>query len=171
LSTVEEAVSAAEESELRPWEAGYGAARRLREVLGLEPTEPFPDVAPVATIPTAPHQTFVAAGRRFPEDAAIAIPPTAPAGSRFAVARTLWHAGRSPESAAFLLTTHRSASQRAGRAFAAELLAPAAGVRQLLGPQPAKAPAEDLEQVAEAFGVGSLLVKHQIDNQLRQPWS
>src|SRR5262249_41652143 len=56
LSTVEEAVSAAEESELRPWEAGYGAARRLREVLGLEPTEPFPDVAPVATIPTAPHQ-------------------------------------------------------------------------------------------------------------------
>ena len=169
LASVDEAVKAAGGSELRPWEAGYRAARRLRQALALEPTAPFPDAMPIAIVPVRGHQSFVGAGRRFRDSAAIATPSSSRLRSRFAIARTLWHAACSSESAPFLLTTRRAGSQSSGRAFAAELLAPAAGVRQLLGSQAAKAPAEEIENVAEAFGVASLLVEHQIDNQLRSP--
>ncbi len=171
LSAVDEAVSAASGSDLRPWEVGYSAARSLRQALALGPTTSFPDIGPIGTVSVPRHASFVAAGRRFRDGAAIATTLASPAGGRFAAARALWHAAHATESMAFLLTTGRSASQRAGRAFAAELLAPAAGIRQLLGAHAVKAPVEDIEMVAEEFGVAGLLVTHQIDNQLREPSS
>jgi hypothetical protein len=167
LEQVEAAIQAAGSSDWRPWLAGYRAARALRELLQLEPTTPFPDQVPVSSFPTTRYRPFVAAGRRFGGDAAVGMASGSGTAKRFAVARSLWHAGLAPESSAFLLTTARSASQRAGRAFAAELLAPAEGIRELLGLDPSKAPPEEIERVADELKVASMVVKHQIDNQLQ----
>ena len=70
----------------------------------------------------------------------------------------------------FLLTTAQSFGQQSGRAFAAELLAPADGIRQLLGgetPWP-----EDIGKIATHYNVSEYIINHQIDNQiLRPPWN
>ena len=63
-----------------------------------------------------------------------------------------------------LSATHREDGQVA-RAFAAELLAPAEGIRQFLdrlGRQDDLA----LESTARHFGVSPILIRHQYDNQL-----
>ena len=167
LEQVDSAIQAVGTSaDWRPWLAGYRAAHTLRESLELDPTRPFPDQVPVTHFDTERFHSFVATGRRFDSVAVAGIAAGWGASKRFAVARTLWHASRAARASAFLLTTSRSTSQSAGRAFAAELLAPAGGIRDLLGLDPAKAPPEEIERVADEFKVSSMVVKHQIDNQL-----
>ncbi|MDP1590812.1 MAG: hypothetical protein Q8M07_23865, partial [Prosthecobacter sp.] len=61
-----------------------------------------------------------------------------------------------------LLTKSHRDRQRANRAFAAELLAPSAGIKQLLGKtMPGE---EDIAWLAEHFGVSDRVVRHQIEN-------
>ena len=84
---------------------------------------------------------------------------------RFAQATALGHTLARPGQRTFLLSaTHRDDGQVA-RAFAAELLAPAAGIRQLLdrlGRQDDLA----LESAARHFRVSPILIRHQYDNQV-----
>jgi hypothetical protein len=66
----------------------------------------------------------------------------------------------------FLLTRARTGRQRAGRAFAAGLLAPAAGVETLLDRDPGLAEAEDYHRLADHYLVSATVIDHQVDNQL-----
>jgi Zn-dependent peptidase ImmA (M78 family) len=80
--------------------------------------------------------------------------------------RALWHALFEQDSRRFLITSSYTERQKVERAFAAELLAPAAGVQRQLGVGADEATIEDLDDVGDHFGVSSLLIGHQVENQL-----
>jgi hypothetical protein len=69
---------------------------------------------------------------------------------RFAASRALWHSLTEAERP-FLLTSAASSRQRAGRAFAAEFLAPAEGIRSLLDDYNALDPEEVVADIADHF--------------------
>ena len=83
----------------------------------------------------------------------------------FAQARALGWALAQPTEDAFLLLATRGGKEKIARAFAAELLAPANGIRELLL---AFRNNDDVafESVADHFGVSPLLIHHQYDNQV-----
>lgn len=85
--------------------------------------------------------------------------------TRFIQGRALWHRLTKDEST-FLITTSYTDLQKIERAFAAELLAPAEGIRTRLSLPPSEAVQEDLGFVAEHFEVSSTLIEHQIQNQI-----
>lgn len=152
-----------------PWSTGYRQARHVRDVVGLIPTEPFPldglityEESLLATrgfqglgAKNACGGEILMLSRRFPEPAV-----------RFAGARALWHFVHEASHDRFVLTSAHGDRQRISRSFAAELLAPADGIRELLGDCEDMVSDEDVEQVAATFRVSSLVVEHQIVNQL-----
>jgi Zn-dependent peptidase ImmA (M78 family) len=77
----------------------------------------------------------------------------------------LWHClwDEAPVFAVTSAHTHRQAIERA---FAAELLAPADGILDLLQSPPEAASDEELEQIADHYGVSSMVIGHQLRNQL-----
>ncbi len=94
--------------------------------------------------------------------ATLVLTPRKSQTKRFAAARALWHFGGPDRADRFLLTPARTSAYQAERAFAAEFLAPADGLRQIL-----PVVADDaLEATATHFGVSPLLIRHQVDNQL-----
>jgi Zn-dependent peptidase ImmA (M78 family) len=84
---------------------------------------------------------------------------------RFTLSRAFWHYLWESDPV-FLVTTAYTERQKVERAFAAELLAPADGIRKLLGTDPRDAVPEDLDGIAEHFGVSSMVIEHQVENQL-----
>ncbi|MBI1759429.1 MAG: hypothetical protein HYR62_09440 [Actinobacteria bacterium] len=167
------------EGAARPWAKGYAVARELRRRLELAPTDRFPEDLPVAAVAPPKRQIrgVTGAGGRIgdSESAYLVLAGSARMESRrFGMARALWHAGVSHTvgarrgAAEFLLTKATSTSQQAGRAFAAELLAPADGIRDMLGADPGPASQEELDDVAEHFGTAGLVIAHQVANQLAE---
>lgn len=152
-----------------PWWVGYEAARLLRDRLGLPPTEPVQEAPVHVSIREASASGFTGAGRTSSPDhtnLVIARHLNRPS-ERFAIGRALWHAANSFPSGSYLITSSGAATQQVGRAFAAEMLAPAAGIRQLLGDQAFAAPPEDVADVAEHFGASEWVIAHQVENQLQ----
>jgi hypothetical protein len=152
-----------------PWWVGYEAARLLRDRLGLAPSEPV-QAAPVhVSVREASASGLTGAGRTFSPDhtnLVIARHLNRPS-ERFTAGRALWHAADTLPSGSYLITSSGAATQQVGRAFAAELLAPAAGIRQLLGDQALAAPPEDVASVAEHFGASEWVIALQVKNQLQ----
>jgi hypothetical protein len=154
-----------------PWSTGYAAARAVRDQLAIDPTESFPDDIPVRVL-TRPsvRPGFTGVGKRLARadwtNLVVGRPLGQPA-RRFAAARALWHATQAPTPAPFLLTSAHSNRQRIGRAFAAELLAPAAGIRAMLGVHASVIAPEDLSVLGEHFRVSEMVIGHQIENQLQ----
>lgn len=152
-----------------PWERGYEVARVVRADLGMAATEAL-ELLPVS-IRVSPGQSgglfgVGARGSQIDSSALVlARQPGVPA-ARFAAARALWHAGATGPGSGYLLTKARTASQQSGRAFAAELLAPAAGIQELFDGDPSNAAPEDLSELAEHFGTSSWVISYQVDNQL-----
>jgi hypothetical protein len=70
------------------------------------------------------------------------------------------------DAGSFLLTGGSSRQQQAGRAFAAELLAPAAGIAAIVS-DPLHVSDDELTYAADHFDVSELVIKHQVDNQLQ----
>jgi len=152
-----------------PWWVGYEAARLLRDRLGLRPTEPVQGVPVHVSVREASASGFTGAGKTSSaEHTTLVIPRhTNRASERFAIGRALWHAADTLPSGSYLITSSGAATQQVGRAFAAELLAPAAGIRQLLGDQAIAAAPEDVASVAEHFRASEWVIVHQIQNQLQ----
>jgi Zn-dependent peptidase ImmA (M78 family) len=84
---------------------------------------------------------------------------------RFGQARALGRILARPGQQQFVLSAARSQDEKVARAFAAELLAPATGIRSVLD---AIGRADDsaMEVAARRFQVSPLLIRHQYDNQL-----
>ena len=159
-----------------PWQAGYELARELRRELRLD-GEPIPTMAALAQafdddaidaatkqVPLDGRDAILVDGlvTRGEDDApAFAFRPRSEYGRRFhfcrAIAEVLWRPGTDA-----LLTPAHTERQRCNRAFAAEFLAPSAGLRQRV-----RRPTlddDDIDELATEFGVSSLVIAHQLAN-------
>lgn len=151
-----------------PWHLGWEQARRVRQTLGVPVTDVLDVSGYFATAERrSPDVRIAALGGWADDTAALVVGQTlAPSAERFAKARAAWHVMNDDDPTRFLITGATAERQRIERAFAAELLAPAAGIAELLGDETDTVTDEELDGVATHFDVSSRLIEHQIDNQL-----
>lgn len=155
----------------KPWAGGYDSARALRDSLSAAPTDPF---NPSAWVSVGQRQAepygLRGYGATTSDDSCALLVPRAlgTVAKRFAAARALGRALFQPVGSEFLLTSTATVHEQAARAFAAELLAPASGIHEMLE---ALGSGTDgaYDAVARRYGVLPLVVRHQAGNQLRWP--
>ncbi len=152
----------------RPWTSGYAMARRLRQELSLAITDPF-DVSPwvgVGDVSAPSHGIYgFASVHQDRCGVVLGSHGLGAATTRFGQARALGRVLAHPGQRQFVLSPTRSADERAARAFAAELLAPASGIQTLLSDIGSNDDSA-LEAIAQQFEVSPLVVRHQYDNQV-----
>lgn len=150
-----------------PWQVGWQQARRVREELGLAPTDPIePDQ--YVTHLTRPSedrrlQALGGAGRNNRNPTVVIGGSLNERARRFTLSRALWHL-LAEDDPIFLVTASYTDRQKVERAFAAELLAPAEGIERRLTAEIFVE--DDLEELADHFGVSVKVVEHQMQNQL-----
>lgn len=155
-------------SDDQPWQTGYAMAWQLRRELELSSTDYF-DIAPwvgIGAVNGPSHGIYGCATVR--EDrcgVVLGAKGFGPATARFGQARALGRALTSEGQHQFVLSKARSHDERVARAFAAELLAPADGIRTILDSAQESGDIA-LEAAAMQFQVSPLLVRHQYDNQI-----
>ena len=153
----------------RPWDLGYQQAGRVRGLLGLGAQERF-EVSELLSVVASDSQDIglQALGGTSQGNSNVLVlgRPMIPQTRRFAEARALWHFLFAQRPGAFLLTPAHTDRQRVERAFAAELLAPAAGILDRLDLGELGFALDDVEAIAAHFEVSSMVVLHQIDNQI-----
>lgn len=148
-----------------PWILGLSQARAARDYLGLDRLAPvnIGDLVSEAVRPSGVRQVD---GYGTSQDGLRLVLGRAATSTaaRFAGARALWHGLNDSVGAPFLLTRAHTVRQKAERAFAAELLAPAAGIKDLLGDVGALYDSEDVAAIARHYAVQPILIEHQIEN-------
>jgi hypothetical protein len=153
-----------------PWDRGWEQADAVRDFLGLAPTDRFDTSDSFRVIRRASEETHLQALGGLTPDGGGALVigrKYKPRDQRFGQARALWNVLRSETPRRFLLTSSSSFRPRVERAFAAELLAPAAGLRELVAREDgAVVTTAELEDAADHFAVSPFLVRHQVENQL-----
>lgn len=150
-----------------PWKIGYERARRLRRLLGLEPDKP----APVEELLTVRQTQSLAPMNvdgliRAEGSSTLAVvvgASTSPTAKRFASARAIGRHSLSPIKGSSLLTRATQYTEQTERAFAAELLAPADGIAEVLAGDFSD---DAYLRAAEHFKVNAILVQHQVENQI-----
>jgi hypothetical protein len=148
-----------------PWEAGYELARGARERLALdgEPVSFTGDLS-VGTVEMAAHARRLI-GVVSATSPACAMRAAAPTSRRFAVARAVGDYLMRPAPQRSLLTTMSSDRQARTRSFAAEFLAPSAGIRTRLGSWAGGwIDAEAVDELALEYDVSGFVIAHQIRN-------
>ncbi len=169
-----------------PWSVGYDWARRLRRRLGLDgqPLATMGALAaaigededlmheatrPVDLLTKAPLVDGLVA-INYDQSASFAFRQFNEQGRRFGFCRALAEVLMSHQSGALLTRAHSERQQR-NRAFAAEFLAPSRSLKEKVTQTVVYS--EDVDELAEEFGVSSFVVKHQIENhhiaQLSEP--
>jgi hypothetical protein len=154
-----------------PWIVGYEQARAVRGQIAADSKTRLAIDRYIATIvrkaPDVSLQALGAGASHSPP--LVVIGQNRPATSkRFTLSRALWHY-LWDDSPLFMVTAAHTYRQRVERAFAAELLAPAEGIAQLLESPPEAASQEELEQIAQRYGVSSMVIEHQLRNHLLAP--
>ena len=156
-------------------QTGYQAARQVRtEILGLQPDEPIGDLHsilveklgwdtnPTRTVAKIPSINGLF-GLSKDTSKPVLIGPggkTGPA-ERFLLARGAFFAVADLVDQGRLLTRAVTRHQRAGRAFAAELLAPASALAKEAS---GVVEQEEVIELSNKFGVNPLLIGHQLEN-------
>jgi hypothetical protein len=152
----------------RPWVLGYAMARQLRHELAVKNTDQF-DVSPWVGVGgvTAPSRGIYGFASVTKDRCGVVLGSRGlgATATRFGQARALGRIIAQPEQRRFVLSAARSHDERVARAFAAELLAPAEGIRLTLETI-GKTDDSALEAVAQRFRVSPLVVRHQYDNQI-----
>jgi hypothetical protein len=152
----------------RPWELGYQQASEVRQLLGIDVTADFdPSTLLKARTESTDDRGLQALGGATPEAGSLVVlgRPQPDETRRFTLARALWHVIYQDESL-FLVTGAHTDRQKMERAFAAEVLAPAEGVRARLQSDVDVVLQEDVEQVAQHFRVSPMVVQRQLENRL-----
>ena len=157
----------------RPWARGYRCARAARRALNIGPAERFTSVGALATRLDAP--SFSAAGfvpgiRAVVQstDDSLRVHLRAP-GSKHSHPNQLFTLGRAvgdalanpPAERSAVNDLHGASRQAAGRAFAAEFLAPVAEVMSM------REDRLDASAIADEFGVSEEVIERQIENEER----
>jgi hypothetical protein len=154
------------------WQTGYDLARKFRTDFGLgEKVNKAVDVRKLCGIKKG-HLPVIRIGEEHQLDAVaklsneagpqIATSKERESSKTYLLARSIcdYLCANSEESA--LLTRVSSDRQKRNRAFAAELLAPAEGIRQLLsGPRTTR---DEIAEIAGHFNVSEWLIEHQVQN-------
>lgn len=158
----------ADAAKMPPHQQGYREAREVRTALGLNGNR-FQSVREVAAsfrLPPPDDLTpgpFDAVAAVSAADTPVFLLSPRPEPSRlFAYCRALGEALRLDQAEPMILTRGKSARQKRSRAFAAEFLAPADQIRKALGS--AVAGDEECEELGAAFGVSSMVIRHQIED-------
>ncbi|MFP4541803.1 MAG: ImmA/IrrE family metallo-endopeptidase [Opitutales bacterium] len=164
-----------EGKDLLPHEIGYLHARALRKQFGftdeqrVNPREMWADLYGdrQAAFRVAPKRAWRIDGIVGSGDAgqlAFYYGPRGERGERFLLARAIGEGllDRALQPGARLVSSSRSANQKYNRAFAAELLAPAECLVRECGDYGASE--EEVTELADAFNVSDLVVRHQLEN-------
>ncbi len=150
-----------------PWKIGYERARRLRRLLDLEPHRPAPveKMVPVSqTSSYAPMNVDALISAEGSSSLAVVVGAGAsPTTKRFASARAIGRNSLSQIRGMSLLTRAPQYTEQTERAFAAELLAPADGIADVLAGDYSD---DALLRAAEHFDVSVTLVQRQVENQI-----
>lgn len=151
----------------RPWEVGYERASRLRASLGSEPTAmvDLEDLATVVSV-AAPAPPGIAGLVDASADTTTVVLSSGASrtGQRFSGARALGRRSFDGRQGQMLLrATLRQYAERVERAFAAEFLAPAVGVAELLQQDFTDSA---IEKLALHYGVSPRVIEHQVENQV-----
>ena len=156
-------------------ELGYTCATVLRRHLsasdGCEPVGDMDDTlqrlgwaqSPSRTLGSRPQGPLRVALERSDDGASVAVTPESDAtGARFGLARSIFlrHFSGSGGSRRLVTDAH-TWQQRASRAFAAEFLAPAAGLSRHIGERVSHG---EIDHLAEHYEVSPSVVVHQIQN-------
>lgn len=160
-----------------PWEVGYQWARTLRRDLDLDGT-PIPTIGALAEcigeapdlfesrtpIPRLQRAALIdgVVTRTDERKPALGFRDLSASRAKFHLCRALVEVLASPSTDTLITKAHSERQQR-NRAFAAEFLAPSAGLQQRLNGRRA-VDADDVDELAVVFGVSSLVVEHQIRN-------
>jgi len=159
-----------------PWEQGYAFAQRLRGHLGLD-GHPLPSISRIAdalgtteadllqVVSDFSNRTlpFTALMGTNENDSPVFILREGLQPSRlFLFCRALFEYLSSPTRRSALITVANTVRQKRNRAFAAEFLAPASALRDLV--RTSIVTAEQTEEWAEAFGVSSHIIFRQLEN-------
>lgn len=158
------------------WAQGYRRARAMRKALGLKPQHRFSSFMDLArrlgagkSYNLAAKVSGISALRREAQSGGINVhlrnhgdSEGAKATHLFALSRAIGDAAcfPGPETAP-INRLHKAHRQAAGRAFAAEFLAPIEEIRSMLSD------ARDEYSIAEELGVALAVIEHQIENQNR----
>lgn len=152
-----------------PWEVGYRHARQVRSLFVEDAAAAISDLG----VGLVNH-------KRVEDSALVAIGGELQAGSvavaydsnnaaaetaRFVQARAIWFAAHPKLKHQFLIT-NLAGNQRIARAFAAELLAPAAGIREFVKNPRNLLDESTIDRIAQHFQVSGALVRHQVQNQI-----
>ena len=169
-----------------PWIVGYEWARKLRRKLDLE-GQPLATMNALASAIGEDEFQVDEAARSVEslikaplvdgliavnadETASFAIRPAGEHGRRFSFCRALAEFLASPQTGSLITKSHSERQQR-NRAFAAEFLAPSKGLREKVSRSVVYG--EEIDELAEEYGVSWLVIKHQIENhgiaQLAEP--
>ncbi len=153
---------------VRPWEMGWRQASEVRGLLHAPSEGAFSiDDLLASRVQENEDRGLQAVGGTVSGAAPVIVlgRPQPRTAKRFTLARALWHV-LYEDDPLFLVTAAYTDRQKVERAFAAELLAPAKGIADLLGGSPDVVTSEDIEQLAEHFRVSPRVVEHQLENQL-----
>lgn len=149
---------------LQPWKIGWQRASTVRAILGVMDDEAIDmnDYVKIVQSSRGAGADILALIEASP-DATVCIPPKGLAIStqNFAAARTLARSMFDGSNSPSIINQRKDYVYRSERAFAAELLAPAAGVAEMLEANFSN------RRIANHYGVSTKLISHQIDNQLQ----
>jgi hypothetical protein len=153
-----------------PWQLGYELAHRVRAWAGVADTERFdPDTLLTYYTEPVPYvdRGLVAYGSRNAAAGPVLVSSRryTERPRRFLQARALCHFLFDNDEN-FLIVASHTHRQHLARGFALEILAPAQGIATLLGRPTGLVTAEDVEQIAEDYGAGTIVVEHQLDNRV-----
>jgi hypothetical protein len=150
-----------------PWEIGWRQARITREALDADRTQALDLNGLLANaVRKVNDPGLLAVGLAGDQvEPVVVTGPSAVGPKRFTLARALWHQLWDSQPL-FLVTGAYTGLQKVERAFAAELLAPASGISDLLPGEPDDVSAEEIDELARRFRVSPMVVEHQIQNQL-----
>lgn len=160
----------------RPWAQGYEVARTLRLQLGMDGMKlnSVRMLGSALQVEAAELEKAVSIvlSRDAVLDAVVDVNESSSPGfalarrseptKLFALCRALFEYLVTPEKHPVIVTRSRSERQKRNRAFAAEFLVPATTLRDVL-PRPVLTD-EDVDDLAEQFGVSAAVIRHQIEN-------
>lgn len=156
---------------INPWVMGYEAARKTRTLLGvnagpisLDLLTELGDAAPVDELASVKRVDGIV--MRNGTSSAAAVQPDSftkrKDNLKFSLARLLCERLMLQASATGLITREKTTRQKVNRAFAAELLAPAAELQKRLAHS--EVSHEDIQDLADEFDVSSFVIEKQIQN-------
>lgn len=152
-----------------PWHTGYRLARSYRENLGLDDKDVLrlDSLVGVALLDQPSGGVRGLVVNRDDQEVGLVLPEQlhlGPASTRFAQARALGLSALTSRERLLLDPVHNDLG-KVSRAFAAELLAPAAGIRSYLEALP-EASSSAFEAIAGRFEASPLVIQLQYQNQI-----